>query len=42
MPFGLGLGVLFLSLCPGRSSNKFGLLAGQMFAVDDPQVIWLG
>lgn len=25
MPFGLGLGVLFLSLCPGRSSNKFGL-----------------
>ncbi len=42
MPFGLGLGVLFLSLYPGRSSNKFGLLTGQIVAVDDPQVIWLG
>jgi zinc/manganese transport system permease protein len=41
MPFGLGLGVLFLSLYPGRSSNKFGLLTGQIVAVDDPQVIWL-
>jgi zinc/manganese transport system permease protein len=42
MPFGLGLGVLFLSLYPGRSSNKFGLLTGQIVAVDDPQVLWLG
>jgi zinc/manganese transport system permease protein len=42
MPFGLGLGVLFLSLYPGRSSNKFGLLTGQIVSVDDPQVIWLG
>ncbi|MEH3077778.1 MAG: metal ABC transporter permease [Quadrisphaera sp.] len=25
MPFGLGLGVLFLALYPGRSANKFGL-----------------
>jgi zinc/manganese transport system permease protein len=41
MPFGLGLGVLFLSLYPGRSSNKFGLLTGQIVAVDDPQVLWL-
>ncbi len=41
-PFGLGLGVLFLALYPGRSSNKFGLLTGQIVAVDDPQVLWLG
>ncbi len=33
LPFGLGLGVLFLSLYQGRSSNKFGLLAGQIVAV---------
>lgn len=42
MPFGLGLGVLFLSLYPGRSANKFGLLTGQIVAVDDPQLFWLG
>lgn len=41
MPFGLGLGVLFLSLYPGRSGNKFGLLTGQIIAVDNPQVLWL-
>lgn len=41
MPFGLGLGVLFLALYPGRSANKFGLLLGQIVAVDDPQLIWL-
>jgi zinc/manganese transport system permease protein len=34
MPFGLGLGVLFLVLYPGRSQNKFGLLIGQIAAVD--------
>ena len=34
MPFGLGLGVLFLALYQGRSSNKFGLLTGQVVAVD--------
>lgn len=34
LPFGLGLGVLFLSLYKGRSSNKFGLLTGQIVAVD--------
>lgn len=33
LPFGLGLGVLFLSLYEGRSSNKFGLLTGQIVAV---------
>jgi zinc/manganese transport system permease protein len=34
MPFGLGLGVLFLSLYKGRSANKFGVLFGQIAAVD--------
>lgn len=34
MPFGLGLGILFLSLYDGRAANKFGLLTGQIVAVD--------
>ncbi len=34
MPFGLGLGILFLSLYQGRAANKFGLLTGQIVAVD--------
>lgn len=38
MPFGLGLGILFLSLYPGRAANKFGLLTGQIVAVADQQV----
>lgn len=38
LPFGLGLGVLFLSLYKGRSSNKFGLLTGQIVAVDQAQL----
>ena len=38
MPFGLGLGILFLALYPGRSSNKFGLLTGQIISVDSPQL----
>jgi zinc/manganese transport system permease protein len=41
MPFGLGLGVLFLSLYQGRSANKFGLLTGQIVAVDSPALGWL-
>ncbi len=41
MPFGLGLGVLFLALYPGRAANKFGLLTGQIVAVDDPQLYWM-
>lgn len=41
MPFGLGLGVLFLNLHKGRSANKFGLLTGQIVAVDTPQLSWL-
>ncbi|HZC69248.1 MAG TPA: metal ABC transporter permease [Jatrophihabitans sp.] len=38
MPFGLGLGVLFLSLYHGRAANKFGLLTGQIAAVDTPRL----
>ncbi|MFT4296179.1 MAG: metal ABC transporter permease [Micropruina sp.] len=38
MPFGLGLGILCLTLYPGRSANKFGLLTGQIVAIDDPQI----
>lgn len=38
MPFGLGLGILCLALYPGRSANKFGLLTGQIVAIDNPQV----
>ncbi|MBX3092038.1 MAG: metal ABC transporter permease [Cryobacterium sp.] len=41
MPFGLGLGILFLSLYGGRSTNKFGLLTGQIVSVDNPQLLWL-
>lgn len=41
MPFGLGLGILFLALYTGRSANKFGLLTGQIVAVDDPQLLTL-
>lgn len=40
-PFGLGLGVLFLSLYRGRGANKFGLLTGQIVSVDDPGLAWL-
>lgn len=38
MPFGLGLGILCLALYSGRSANKFGLLTGQIVAIDNPQV----
>ena len=41
MPFGLGLGILFLALYTGRSANKFGLLTGQIVSVDDPQLLSL-
>ena len=30
MPFGLGLGILFLALYDGRSANRFSLLTGQI------------
>ena len=38
MPFGLGLGILFLALYPGRSANRFGLLTGQIISVDIAQL----
>ncbi|NYE94838.1 zinc/manganese transport system permease protein [Psychromicrobium silvestre] len=38
MPFGLGLGILFLSLYQGRAANKFGLLTGQIVSVDSTQL----
>ncbi|MBH0008035.1 metal ABC transporter permease [Salinibacterium sp. SWN1162] len=38
MPFGMGLGILFLALYPGRSGNKFGLLTGQIISVDSEQL----
>lgn len=38
MPFGLGLGILFLALYEGRASSKFGLLTGQIISVDGPQL----
>jgi len=38
MPFGLGLGILFLALYEGRAANKFGLLTGQIVAVDGSKV----
>jgi zinc/manganese transport system permease protein len=41
MPFGLGLGILFLSLYEGRSSNKFSLLTGQIVSVSDVDLGWL-
>jgi zinc/manganese transport system permease protein len=41
MPFGLGLGILFLALYTGRSANKFGLLTGQIVSVDNPQLLAL-
>src|SRR5690554_7223608 len=41
MPFGLGLGILFLALYKGRSANKFGLLTGQIVSVDNPQLTLL-
>jgi zinc/manganese transport system permease protein len=34
MPFGLGLGIVCLALYQGRAANKFGLLTGQIVAVD--------
>ncbi|WP_417564045.1 metal ABC transporter permease [Microbacterium sp.] len=41
MPFGLGLGILFLSLYPGRSANRFSLLTGQIVTVQNVELGWL-
>ena len=38
MPFGLGLGILSLALYTGPAANRFGLLTGQIVAVDDPRL----
>lgn len=38
MPFGLGLGILFLALYEGRAASKFGLLTGQIVAINDGQL----
>ena len=38
MPFGLGLGILFLSLYDGRSANRFSLLTGQIVSVSSPDL----
>ena len=40
MPFGLGLGILFLSLYQGRSANRFSLLTGQIVSVQSEQ-LWV-
>jgi zinc/manganese transport system permease protein len=41
MPAGLGLGIMAISLYRGQALNKFGLLTGQIVAVDVPQLAWL-
>lgn len=41
MSFGLGLGILFLSLYDGRSANRFSLLTGQIVSVQSGQLGWL-
>jgi zinc/manganese transport system permease protein len=41
MPFGLGLGILFLSLYDGRSASSFSLLTGQIVSVQTGQLGWL-
>ncbi|EZP27823.1 metal ABC transporter permease [Microbacterium oleivorans] len=41
MPFGLGLGILFLALYDGRSANRFSLLTGQIVSVQSDQLTWL-
>jgi ABC-type Mn2+/Zn2+ transport systems, permease components len=41
LAFGLGLGVLMLSLYRGRSSNKFGLLTGSIVSVDSTDLTTL-
>jgi zinc/manganese transport system permease protein len=41
LAFGLGLGVLMLSLYDGRASNKFGLLVGSVVSVDSANLVVL-
>ncbi|MCT2084817.1 metal ABC transporter permease [Microbacterium enclense] len=41
MPFGLGVGILCLSLYNGRSATRFSLLTGQIVSVQSAQLGWL-
>lgn len=41
MPFGLGLGILALSLYQGRAQSKFGLLTGSIVSIGDTKAITL-
>jgi zinc/manganese transport system permease protein len=41
LAFGLGIGVLLLWFYPGRASNKFGLLVGQIVGVDFASIVLL-
>jgi zinc/manganese transport system permease protein len=41
LSFGLGIGVLLLSFYGGNSSNKFGLLVGQIVGVDTTSLVLL-
>jgi zinc/manganese transport system permease protein len=42
LAFGLGLGVLLISLYDGRAANKFGLLTGSIVSVDSTNLWVLG
>ena len=42
LAFGLGLGVLMISLYRGRTANKFGLLTGSIVSVDSTNLWVLG
>src|SRR5699024_12826540 len=39
LAFGLGVGVLLLWLYDGRASNKFGILVGQIVAIDSTDLV---
>ncbi|SFR58041.1 zinc/manganese transport system permease protein [Microbacterium azadirachtae] len=41
MPFGLGVGILALSLYNGRAAGRFSLLTGQIVSVQSEQLGWL-
>ncbi|NKQ57088.1 metal ABC transporter permease [Amycolatopsis sp. K13G38] len=41
LSFGLGLGVLLLWFYPGRASNKFGILVGQIVSIEPTNVLVL-
>ena len=41
MPFGLGIGILALSLYPGRATGKFSLLTGSIVSIGDSKTALL-